>query len=179
MSVHNESLEMHKATEEAPSLEYRAVAHDSLSMFLAAIGGAVMGTLLTLLVLAIINNGSLNFSSTARLIAVEQTLTQVDRNVGTLSTNLDVVASEINNIRTGLTSAEDTLRAAVSDQSADLQNVETVVAEAQQAIDTLNVTRLQFETFVGALTSALQEVSSMGAPSDASESVEPGESVEQ
>lgn len=173
MSVHNESLEMHKATEEAPSLEYRAVAHDSLSMFLAAIGGAVMGTLLTLLVLAIINNGSLNFSSTARLLAVEQTLTQVDKNVGTLSANLDVVASEINNVRSSLTGAEDALRAAVATQSADLQNVETVVAEAQQAIDTLNVTRMQFETFVGALTSALQEVSAMGTPAaDVTEPVE-------
>jgi hypothetical protein len=48
MSVHQESLEINKAAEEAPELEYRAVSHDSLSMFLAAIGGAVLGMLLTL-----------------------------------------------------------------------------------------------------------------------------------
>jgi len=56
MSVQNESLEMKPAERkpEAPELEYRAASHDSLSMFFAAIGGAVLGMLATLLVLALI-----------------------------------------------------------------------------------------------------------------------------
>ena len=70
MSVHQESLEMSKPeerTETAPELEYRAVSHDSLSMFLAAIGGAILGMLLTLLILALINGGTLSFTGGERL----------------------------------------------------------------------------------------------------------------
>ena len=64
MSVHSESLEMttpdaaNQEAESAPELEYKSVRNDSLSMFGAAIGGAILGMLLTLLVLAMINGGT-------------------------------------------------------------------------------------------------------------------------
>ena len=64
MSVQHESLDM-KPTErkqEAPELEYKAASQDSLSMFFAAVGGAVLGMLATLLILALINGGKLDFS---------------------------------------------------------------------------------------------------------------------
>ena len=53
MSVQNESMEIKSADRkpEAPELEYKAASQDSLSMFFAAIGGAVLGMLATLLVL--------------------------------------------------------------------------------------------------------------------------------
>ena len=45
MSVQNESLEMKSGERKpaAPELEYKAASQDSLSMFFAAIGGAVLG----------------------------------------------------------------------------------------------------------------------------------------
>ena len=60
MSVKHESLEMKPAERkpEAPELEYKAASQDSLSMFFAAIGGAVLGMLATLLVLALVNGGT-------------------------------------------------------------------------------------------------------------------------
>ena len=49
MSVNNESLDVVKPSEQkrAPELEYKAASQDSLSMFAAAIGGAVLGVLAT------------------------------------------------------------------------------------------------------------------------------------
>lgn len=65
MSVHQESLTGNAGgahqTDEAPELEYAVVEQDSLMMFGAAMGGAVLGTLMTLLILVIINNGTLRF----------------------------------------------------------------------------------------------------------------------
>ena len=78
MSVHQESLDMAKPMERAqdpPELEYNTYRHDSLSMFGAAIGGAVLGMLLTLLILAIINGGTLSFSGGERLAVMEASMT--------------------------------------------------------------------------------------------------------
>lgn len=154
MSVHNESLEMSKPmerVEEAPNLEYRTVSHDSLSMFLAAIGGAILGMLLTLLVLAIINSGTLSFTGGERLSVYEAKLEAVDQNVGTLSGNLDVVAKQITEIRSGMASTETALRNELAAQGDQLTGV-------NQALDTLNVTRQQFETFTTALSDALTKM---------------------
>ena len=88
MSVHQESLEMSRPVErvqEPPSLEYNAVRNDSLTMFGAAIGGAVLGMLLTLLVLAVINGGTLSFSGGARLDLLEASVARIDENVGAVS----------------------------------------------------------------------------------------------
>lgn len=67
----------------------------SLSMFFAAIGGAVLGMLATLIVLAVINGGTLNFTGTA-YDSDQQIIAVVDRlveNVGAVSTNLDTLSS--------------------------------------------------------------------------------------
>ena len=157
MSLHNESLDYHKS-DDAPNLEYRSVSHDSLSMFLAAIGGAILGVLLTLLILAIVNNGTLNFTGNPRIQAIESTVTRVNENVGTLSANLDLVTAELASIRSGLVSADETLQAVVSSQQTQNADVATQLSEVGSAIETLDDTRARFDAFVSALTTALNEL---------------------
>lgn len=162
MSLHNESLDLHKQSErkeDVPGLEYRAVSHDSLSMFLAAIGGAILGVLLTLLILAIVNGGTLTYAQSSNVTALEQTVTRVDANLGTLSSNVDVVAAEVAQIRNGLASAESSLRSAVSSQSVQVAGVTEQMEEVNAALVTLEQTRQRFDTFVSSLSKALAEVS--------------------
>src|SRR3954451_9939578 len=96
MSVHQESLDIRpvERTPEAPSEEYNAVRNDSLTMFGAAIGGAILGMLLTLLVLAVINGGTLSFSGGERLDVLEASVARIDENVGAVSQNVDMVAEQ-------------------------------------------------------------------------------------
>lgn len=157
MSLHNESLDYHK-NDDAPSLEYRSVSHDSLSMFLAAIGGAILGVLLTLLILAIVNNGTLNFTGNPRIQAIEDTVSRVNENVGTLSGNLDIVTSELANIRAGIASADASLQAVVASQQMQNADVTEQLSEVGTAIETLDDTRARFDAFVSALTTALNEL---------------------
>lgn len=161
MSVHQESLDITKskaveAREEAPELEYRAVSHDSLSMFLAAIGGAVLGMLLTLLVLAIINGGTLSFTGGDRLTIFEEKLARVDKNVDSVSHNVDTVSQQANQIQNQLGTVENALRAEMGKQTVNIGNL-------NKAVDTLDVTRLQFNTLVNALNSAMQEMNKPAA----------------
>lgn len=161
MSVQNESLEM-KSTErkpDAPELEYKAASQDSLSMFFAAIGGAVLGMLATLLVLAVINGGTLNFIHPERLAVLEQSLARVNENVGAVSTNVDNVASQVNDLRSGLTSAKTDLESAKSTISE--QNDQ--VAEVAANVTALQVTGQRFDTFMTALNQALSSVDRVGA----------------
>lgn len=160
MSVHQESLDMAKAIEhtaEAPELEYRAVTQDSLSMFLAAIGGAVLGMLLTLLVLAIINGGTLSFTGGERLTVFEQKLARVDKNVDSVSHNVDTVSQQANAIQTQLGTVESALRSEMGKQTADITTL-------NKAVDTLDMTREQFNIFVKALNAAMQQINQPAAP---------------
>ncbi len=174
MSVHQESLDISKPVErreEAPELAYRAVSHDSLSMFLAAIGGAVLGMLLTLLILALINGGTLSFSGGERLTVFEATLERVNDNVGAVSTNVDLVSQQAQAVSDQLNSVESALRAEMSDQDANLASLSTVVTE-------LDVTRQQFDLFMGALGQAMSEMQGLTdeateAPAAASEAAAP------
>jgi len=162
MSVHQESLEISKPADrstEAPELEYRAVSHDSLSMFLAAIGGAILGMLLTLLILALINGGTLSFSGGERLSVFEATLERVNENVGAVSANVDLVSQQAQAVSDQLLAAEQALRAEMSNQDADIAGLNTAVTQ-------LDVTRQQFDLFVGALNQAMSEMQNV-APADA------------
>ena len=156
MSVHNETLEMkNKPLEkDAPELEYQAITQDSLSMFLAAIGGAILGMLLTLLVLAIINGGTLSFSGGERLTNFEAKLDRVDQNVGTVSANLDVVATQAQNIATQLATVETNLRNEMGKQDGDIANLGT-------SIKTLSETKQQFDLFIKALSDAMANLQSI------------------
>ena len=55
--------------------------------------------LATLLVLALINGGTLNFVQPERLAVLETNLSRVDENLGVVSQNLDTVATEVTTVR--------------------------------------------------------------------------------
>lgn len=159
MSVQHESAEVGKATERteaAPELEYRAVSQDSLSMFLAAIGGAVLGMLLTLLVLALINGGTLSYAG-ERITGLESHLQQVDENVGAVSANINIVSEQAAAIQQQLGAVETALRTEMETQSGD-------ITALNESMVTLNQTREQFDIFVGALAGALTEMGAITAP---------------
>lgn len=161
MSVQHESLDI-KSTErksEAPELEYKAASQDSLSMFFAAIGGAVLGMLATLLVLALINGGTLNFIHPERLAVIEDNLARVNENVGAVSTNVDNIAKQMDEVRTGLTGAKSdmqTTQSRLDQQDANFNQVNSAVAALQ-------VTGQRFDTFVTALDEALSSMDRVGA----------------
>lgn len=167
MSVHQESLEISKPAErieEAPELEYRAVSHDSLSMFLAAIGGAILGMLLTLLILALINGGTLSFSGGERLTVFEATLDRVNANVGAVSANVDLVSQQAQAVSDQLASAELALRNELANQDAN-------IATLGEAVSQLDRTRQQFDLFMGALGQVMtdmQNIDAATAPVEAS-----------
>lgn len=161
MSVKQESLER-KTTErkpDAPELEYKAASQDSLSMFFAAIGGAVLGMLGTLLVLALINGGTLNFIHPERLAVLEDNLTRVNENVGAVNTNLQTVAGQVDEIRVGLSDARGQVESAVS----RMEEQGTSMAEMGSAVAALEVTGQRFDTFVIALDEALNSMDRVGA----------------
>ncbi len=153
MSVQNESLEMknNERKPAAPELEYKAASQDSLSMFFAAIGGAVLGMLATLLVLAIINGGTLNFTHPERLAVMEANLARVNENVGAVSQNVDTVASQVTDVRDQLAVA----RSQVDNTLTQIETQATAVTGLETAVAALAVTGDQFDTFVNALDQAL------------------------
>jgi hypothetical protein len=153
MSVHQESLDMGRSAErreEPPALEYNAVRNDSLTMFGAAIGGAVLGMLLTLLVLAIINGGTLSFTGGERLNVLEASVTRIDENVGAVSQNVDIVAEQARAMQGQIVSVETALR---QELATGATNVETL----QAAVTQLDRTSAQFTTFLVALNDALSQ----------------------
>jgi hypothetical protein len=163
MSVHQESLDMPKPierAEDAPELEYKAVSHDSLSMFLAAIGGAILGMLLTLLILALINGGTLSFSGGERLTVFESKLQAVDSNVNAVSHNVDAVSQQALALQNQLGAVETALRSELSTQGANVANLSSAIGE-------LDKTRQQFNTFIGALSDAMAAMNSETAAAPA------------
>src|SRR5688572_6139872 len=155
MSVQQESLDMNRPVERAqepPSLEYNAVRNDSLTMFGAAIGGAVLGMLLTLLVLAVINGGTLSFSGGERLDVLEASVARIDENVGAVSYNVDMVAQQAQTLQTQLASLE-------GDMGGEFAAVNSTMTQMQSAVDALNLSTTQFTTFLTALDEALSEAS--------------------
>jgi outer membrane murein-binding lipoprotein Lpp len=161
MSVQHESLDI-KAQDrkpEAPELEYKAASQDSLSMFFAAIGGAVLGMLATLLILALINGGTLNFIHPERLAVIEQNLTRVNENVGAVSTNVDNVAQQVTAMRGDLDSARGDVQAAMTQLDEHGTTFEAIGTD----VEDLKVTGQRFDTFVVALGEALNSMDRVGA----------------
>ncbi len=160
MSVQQESRELSQpatdTTDEAPELEYSDVRTDSLMMFGAAIGGAILGMLLTLLMLAIVNGGTLNFAGSAQQVeALQASLERVNENVGAVSENVDIVAGQTAALRLDLVAAEAALTDELANQNAEIDGI-------NDSITALDTTRQQFDVFMGALDSALEEVNSVG-----------------
>ena len=155
MSVHQESLELTTPhidpVETSPELEYKAARTDSLSMFGAAIGGAILGMLLTLLVLAIINGGTLSFSGGERMDAIEANMARINENVGAVSTNVDTVAKQASAAAAQSMAVQTQLDEFEATTAAEMETI-------NESIATLDQSREQFNTFVGALTDALSQI---------------------
>lgn len=154
--------------EKPPKLEYSVKgADESLEAYISAISGAIIGVLATLLVLYILNGGTLRFINPAKLTAIEASLTRVDENVGAVNQNVETVAARlaamegeagvIGQLQTSLTDLDAALNAAMSEQGARLDGLDESVAA-------LDVTRKNFDTFTAALASALSEMGTIEAP---------------
>ncbi len=157
MSVHQESLEAPKPSprvEEPPDLAYNAVRNESLAMFGAAAGGAVVGMMLTLLVLAIINGGTLNFSGGERMDVLEASVARINDNVGAVSYNTDVIAQQAAAIAQDLETVQTSLRAEIDAQAGD-------ITALNQSIDTLDMTRQRLDVFVGAMQQAFTDMATI------------------
>lgn len=104
--------------------------------------------LATLLVLAIINGGTLNFTHPERLAVMEANITGAfNENVGVVSQNVDTVASQVTDVRDQLAAA----RSQVNNTLAQIEAA-TAVNGLETAAATLAVTGEQFDTFVKRLT---------------------------
>ncbi|RLT37179.1 MAG: hypothetical protein DWI57_13985 [Chloroflexi bacterium] len=176
MSVQQEHLTMKQSpvadqteahVEKPPKLEFSIKgADESLEAYISAISGAIIGVLATLLVLYILNGGTLRFTNPAKLTALEASLARVDENVGAVNQNVETVAARlaamegeagvIGQLQTSLTDLDAALNAAMTEQGERLNGLDESVAA-------LDVTRKNFDTFTAALASALSEMGTAGA----------------
>lgn len=148
MSVNQESLSsggLIGHEEEAPELEYRVVAQDTRVILGSAIGGAILGMLLTLLVLAILNNGTLRFvGGASRLGQVETAYNQLSANVGTNTANIETLNA---NMGEQVQMLDDKIGA----QSGEIESINGSIAG-------LDDSRGQFNTLVDALSGAVDSI---------------------
>lgn len=164
MSSEESVMESHH-TQQPPELEFNmSESEESLTAYLSAIGGAVIGLLLTLLVLAIWNGGTLNFTNTSKVDALDATVTRVDENMAAVSTDLETLgerlaalegeAGALAQLRDSLTTFDSSL--AALDQSLSDQGIH--ITELDLAVAELQVTRRNFDTFTSALIQVLAEM---------------------
>lgn len=169
MSVKQEPMKMNQSTasekkeavdshEEPPKLEF-ARSSESLEAFGAALGGAVLGVLATLLILAIINNGTLRFTG-AGGESLRASITRMDENLGAVSHNIDVVAERLAAIE-GESGALGQVQSSLSSLDASLIALDEQVMAQGIAMEELEVTRRNFDTFTAALAQALGEMNTM------------------
>ena len=164
MSSEESVMESHH-TQQPPELEFNmSESEESLTAYLSAIGGAVIGLLLTLLVLAIWNGGTLNFTNTSKVDALDANMTRVDENLAAMSTDLETLgerlaalegeAGALAQLRDSLTTFDSSL--AALDQSLSTQGIH--ITELDLAVAELQVTRRNFDTFTSALIQVLAEM---------------------
>ena len=154
-SEKNEAYESH--VDEPPKLEF-ANSSESLEAFGAALGGAILGVLATLLILAIINNGTLRFTSTG-VEEMRASLTRVDENLGAVNHNVDVVAQRL--------AALEGEGGAISQIQGSLIELDDALAQQGTQLEELDVTRRNFDAFTAALAEALAEIDAFQAPAAA------------
>ena len=183
MSVQQEHLTMKQATlsdhaeahvEKPPKLEYSVKEVDeSLEAYISAISGAIIGVLATLLVLYILNGGTLRFTNPAKLAAIEASLTRVDENVGAVNQNVETVAARLAAME-GEAGVISQLQSSLTELDSSLGSLDTAMSEQgvrmdslDESVAALDVTRKNFDTFTAALASALSEMGTTAAPAAA------------
>lgn len=151
----------HSHADEPPKLEF-ARSTESLEALGAALGGAVLGVLGTLLILAILNNGTLIFNS-AGSETLRANLTRIDENLGAVSHNVDVVSERLAALE-GEGGAIGQLQGSLSTLDASLVALDEEVARQGVVMGELEVTRRNFDTFTMALAEALSNMGAIASP---------------
>ncbi len=158
---------MELQTKQPPELEFSMPeVEESLTAYLSAIGGAVIGLLLTLLVLAIWNGGTLNFTNTSKVNAIEAGLTDVAQNVEAVNANLTDLGERLVLLEQEAGSVAElqksfaALDSSLSDLDQSLSDQGIHVAELDAAVADLEATRRNFELFTSALSQALAQMES-------------------
>jgi hypothetical protein len=169
MSVKQEPLKMNQSTasdkkdadrhaEEPPKLELMG-SSESLDTLGAALGGAILGLLATLLILAIFNNGTLRFNG-ASTESLRASVTRIDENLGAVSHNVDVVAGRLAELQSS-GGALGQLQGSLASLDASLQALDDEMAAQGVLLEELDVTRRNFDTFTAALAQALGEMNAV------------------
>lgn len=173
MSTHQESMEVstdmepiqeHNQHEEAEGEAMQEGNNDnnSLLLFLVAIGSAILSTLFTLLILAVVNGGTLSFTGGERLTKFQDYMEQVNGNVGTLNDKVESVKSRA----TELAAEMEGLQSELDNQDTEMNGLDDAVAKIDQ-------TRQQFDGFVSALNVALSSIQSPEEETATAENSEP------
>ncbi len=156
---------MELQTKQPPELEFSMPeVEESLTAYLSAIGGAIIGLLLTLLVLAIWNGGTLNFTNISRVNAVQAGLTDVAADLKTINTNVDALGERLVLLEqeagavAALQQSLTELDASLTDLDRTLSEQGIQLSELDSAVNDLQVTRRNFDLFTAALTDALAQM---------------------
>jgi hypothetical protein len=178
---------MELQTKQPPELEFSMPeVEESLTAYLSAIGGAIIGLLLTLLVLAIWNGGTLNFTNISRVNAIDAGLTDVAADLETVNANVDALGGRLILLEqesgavaalqkslVELDASLANLDRTLSDQGIQLSQLDTAVAD-------LEVTRRNFDLFTASRADERQTADSAGSKnsttdtgSQASDSAQP------
>ena len=158
---------MELQTKQPPELEFSMPeVEESLTAYLSAIGGAIIGLLLTLLVLAIWNGGTLNFTNTSRVNAVQAGLTDVAADLESVNANVDalgerlIVLEQESGAVAALQQSLTDLDASLTDLDRTLSHQGIQLTELDSAVNDLQDTRRNFDLFIAALTDALAQMQS-------------------
>ena len=156
---------MELQTKQPPELEFSMPeVEESLTAYLSAIGGAIIGLLLTLLVLAIWNGGTLNFTNISKVNALEAGMTSVTADLESVNTNIDtlserlVVLEQESGAVAALQKSLANLDASLTDLDTALSDQGIQLSELDSAVNDLQVTRRNFDLFIAALTDALAQM---------------------
>ena len=156
---------MELQTKQPPELEFSMPeVEESLTAYLSAIGGAIIGLLLTLLVLAIWNGGTLNFTNTSRVNAIHAGLTDVASDLEGVNANVDalgerlIVLEQESGAVAALQKSLADLDASLTDLDRTLSDQGIQLTELDSAVNDLQITRRNFDLFTAALTDALAQM---------------------
>ena len=165
---------MELQTKQPPELEFSMPeVEESLTAYLSAIGGAIIGLLLTLLVLAIWNGGTLNFTNISKVNALEAGMTSVTADLESVNTNIDVLSERLvvleqeSGAVAALQKSLANLDASLTDLDGALSDQGIRLSELDSAVNDLQVTRRNFDLFTAALTDALAQMESGSATAQA------------
>ncbi len=156
---------MELQTKQPPELEFSMPeVEESLTAYLSAIGGAIIGLLLTLLVLAIWNGGTLNFTNISKVNALEAGMTDVNANLASVTTNIDalgerlIVLEQESGAVAALQESLANLDTSLTDLNGALTDQGIQLTELDSAVNDLQLTRRNFDLFTAALTDALSQM---------------------